>query len=181
MKGLTSRGNAILPTKGKYGLVSLAGIDDDEGQVLVGPEFLSEGRLSDKGIDSNDNYDDIDGDDKVDNEEINAQESDNSKRPNVSGNDNEKNVENLPFPYASDFSKYPLFPPAYDNVLNYQSPYFLPPNSYFPVPITNQYLQRRASLRYPSAISQYPSLYGQNVAAALQPQYAPLRFFYAPQ
>jgi hypothetical protein len=184
----------VLPSRGKYGLVQIGGEDDDT-EVLVGPEFLAESRLSDKGIESAAEMDDdFDSDDKVENEESNAQEGDSSKRPSVvsekekeeanelDGNKQVEPVENFQFPYGINFNKLPQFPPTFENALGYpyQNPYFLPPNSYAPIPIVNQYLQRRAALRYPPLIPLYPSLYGQNSAAQL-PYAQPYRVFYAPQ
>ncbi|KAG5678114.1 hypothetical protein PVAND_007814 [Polypedilum vanderplanki] len=197
LKNLSSRGNAIVPTKGKYGLVHL-GSEDDETEILVGPDFLAEARLSDKGIDSSDD-DEFDNDDKV---ETDAQEIDGSKQPIVvltnNGSEKEKDeingidsnkqvepVESHQFPYGINFNKLPQFPPTFEHALGYQlpNPFFLPPNSYVvnPIPIANQYLQRRATLRYPPFISLYPSLYGQNTANSAPISYSPYRLFYAPQ
>lgn len=204
IKGLTSRGAAVLPSKGKYGLVSLTG-DDDETQILVGPEFYSEARLSDKGIDSDDEEDN----DKV---EIEKEESESSRHPNagvkyekdemneINYNKNFEDFENPQIQYGIEYNKQkypvpPLFTPSYENALSFHlqqdAPYFLPPNSYVPIPIINQYLQRRAlynaALRYPSNISPYPPssvYYGLQNDQTIPQFVAPQSFrqlFYAPQ
>lgn len=162
---------------------------DDEnegGRILVGPEFLQEARLSDKGIDTHDN-EDYNFSDKIENDETNnnsnTSEGDNLKRPVVieedKDDDDNKFVSNNPYGIA-EFGKYPLFPVTPDrfNLLQ-QNPYFLPPNSYVPIPLVNQYLQRRAfntaGLRYPQIISPYPSIYDQYNSSP----YSPYRVFYA--
>lgn len=94
----------------------------------------------------------------------------------LDGNKQTESSDNVQFPYGIEYGKHPLFPPAYDNFFNYPSPYFLPPNAYVPVPITSQYLQRRASnavLRYPPVVPQYPAFPN----AALP--FSPYRLFYA--
>lgn len=167
LKNLNARDATSLPSKGKYGLVNI-GTDDDQTQFLVGPEFLAEARLANKEIDS-DGEEEYDTEDKVEVEDSKTIESENSRRQStiekekddvneLDSNKQTESSDNLQFPFGIEYGKHPQFPPAYDNFFGYQSPYFLPPNAYVPVPINNQYLQRRASnavLRYPIALSQY--------------------------
>jgi hypothetical protein len=180
LKNIGNARDAVLPTRGKYGLVSLSGNEEeDDGSVLVGPEFLSEARLHDKGIDSDDDNDKVDVvDENESSKNSNRGDEDNKE---VDNNRQVEPVENQEFPYNFVYGKYPLIPPSYENLLNFHQPYFLPPNSYIPGPLLNQYLQRRAfdaALRYPSLYSQYPTLYGQNQYSN-PAQYTPFRVFYA--
>ncbi|KAL7047341.1 hypothetical protein ACKWTF_002871 [Chironomus riparius] len=188
LKNLNARDSTSLPSKGKYGLVNI-GTDDDQTQFLVGPEFLAEARLSDKGIDS-DGEEEFDTEDKVENEDSKTMEGENSRRQStiekekddvneLDSNKHTESSDNLQFPFGIEYGKHPQFPPAYDNFFAYQSPYFLPPNAYVPVPINNQYLQRGASnavLRYPSysGYSQFPGYSNNNGL-----QVSPFRLFYA--
>jgi len=180
-----SRDSTSLPSKGKYGLVNI-GTDDDQTQFLVGPEFLAEARLADKGIDS-DGEEEFDTEDKVENEDSKTMEGENYRRQStiekekddvneLDSNKQTDSSDNLQFPFGIEYGKHPQFPPAYDNLFAYQSPYFLPPNAYVPVPINNQYLQRRASnpvLRYPTVLSQYPGYSNNGLPIS------PFRVFYA--
>jgi hypothetical protein len=195
LKNLSARGNAVLPSRGKYGLVHLSNDEDADADVLVGPDFLAEARISDKGIESSvDVDDDFDNEDKVENDETYAHKSDSLKRRSESEKnkdeineiDYQKQVEPVEshFPYGTDFNKLPHITPNFENALGYQlpNPTLYPNLSYVPIPIVNQYLQRRAALRYPSPlISLYPTLYGQNAANANPLPYSPFRVFYAPQ
>lgn len=158
--------------------------DNEGGRILVGPEYLSEGRLADKGIETP--YDDEE-DNFNDKEDNRANEREILKRPVVvederDENENHKYFEN---PYGSaEYGKYPLFPVTQDRY-NYlqQNPFFLPPNSYVPIPLANQYLQRRAfnaaAMRYPQIMSPYPSYGGYGQEANASPPYSPFRVFYA--
>ena len=166
------------------------GSDDgeEETRYLVGPEFFAEARLSNKQVDPND--EEYSGGDKVEikNTNFNAHESEILKQSNAileqeketdgEPNNYEESLEISGSPYGvPNIGKYPLFPVAYDR-FNYlqQNPIFLPPNSYVPIPIINQYLQRRsynAALRYPQIISPYPQYYNPSNT------YAPVRLYYA--
>lgn len=186
IKSLTARHSASLPLKGKYGLVNF-GNDDEQTQFLVGPEFLAEARVSDKGIESNDDAESYYNDDKIEVEDSKTTEAPYQRRPTAVEKEKEefneldsnKQIESLDplqFPFGIEYGKHPLFPPAYDNFFNYPSPYFLPPNAYIPAPITNQYLQRRTNnpvLRYPSILTQYSGY--SNAALPV----SPFRFLYA--
>lgn len=187
----SSRGAASLPYRGKYGIVSF-GMDDDSeagGRILVGPEYLSEARLADKSADSNDDDEDnfneraeLDGNDRNNGRDSNE----NLKRPVVLEEEKDEDTRDYENPYGTaEYGKFPLFPVTQDRFSYQQNPYFLPPNSYVPIPIANQYLQRRAfnpaALRYQQAISQYPSYYGQDHYNTNPSPYSPYRVFYAPQ
>lgn len=190
----SSRDSIGLPYRGKYGIVSLGSEDDEEGRrILVGPDYLAEARLSDKGIDSNDEEDDINASDKVDfetnNRKHHSNEVDGLKRPVVLEEEKDEDNKEIQSPYGvPEYGKYPLFPVAFDRFSFPSNPYFLPissPNSYVPLPIANQYLQRRAfnpaAMRYPQIIPQsYPSFYGQEQYNPTNASpYAPFRVFYA--
>jgi hypothetical protein len=194
IKNIQYRGAAAsLPYSGKYGIVSFGNdYDDEPTRLLVGPEYLAEARLADKGIESDD--DEFSGSEKVDFDDTNknAQETEILKRPDVleeeqkdiDKNNFEESFENVQSPYGIPNSgRYPLFPVTYDR-FNYlqQNPYFLPPNSYVPIPIVNQYLQRRsynpAAQRYPQVMSPYFRYYG-NEQYNPTNTFAPVRFLYA--
>lgn len=157
----------------------------------MGPEYLAQARLADKGIESYD--DEFNGGEKVDFEDTNnnAQETESLKRPDdtaeeekdVEKNNFEEFIDNSPSPYGiPNYGKYPLFPVAHDRFNYYQqNPYFLPPNSYVPIPIVNQYLQRRsynAAMRYPQIMSPYQKYYD-NEPFNPSNAFAPVRFYYA--
>lgn len=161
--------------------------DEEPTRILVGPEYLAEARLADKGIDSEE--DEYSGGEKVVDTNNNTRETEILRRPTVTEEeDSDKNnfeeiTENVHSPYdIPSFGQYPLFPVTYDR-FNYlqQNPYLLPPNSYVPIPIINQYLQRRsfnpAALRYPQVMSPYFRYYG---GEQFNPTntYAPIRFLY---
>lgn len=152
---------------------------------------MAEARLSDKGIDSNDEEDYINASDKVEFETNNNKHHPhgmgNLKRPVVLEEEKDDDNKDIQSPYGiPEYGKYPLFPVAYDrfNYLQSSNPYFLPPNSYVPLPLANQYLQRRAfnpaAMRYPQIIPQYSSFYGQDQYNPTNASpYAPYRVFYA--
>lgn len=178
LKELTSR-DSTFPVRGKYGLVSLS--DDDNGRVLVGPNYFAQGRLSSSDINT-----DLDND-QADTDDIEAEDNENSRRPNTGSDkdgDDERQIEpvdNSETPYGIEYGKLPIFPPNYENVYNWLPAPFLPPHGYMPLPLINQYLQQRANnagLRYPSAISQYPSFYPQNQYNP-NASYSPFRYFHA--
>lgn len=165
LKDLTARGSST-PLKGKYGLYSFGAADDDnEERVLVGPGYFTQARLSNKGVMSAD-YD-SDSDDVDDREPSKRPDVDEDKDDNFNRNQGEREVEpvdNSENPYGGEYAKQPIFPPAYEGVYGYlPNPYLPPYNFNLPLPIINQYLQRRnynAAVRYPSIVPQYPDVYG---------------------
>lgn len=160
--------------------------EGDSGRILVGPEYLSEARLADKNADDDDedNFNEkveYDG-----NSRNNVRDNEHLKRPVVLEEEKEEDSRDYENPYGTaEYGKFPLFPVTQDRYNFQQNPYFLPPNSYVPIPIANQYLQRRAfnpaAMRYQQAISQYPSYYGQDQYNTHASPYSPYRVFYAPQ
>lgn len=164
-------------------------MDDDSegGRILVGPEYLSEARLGDKNNDSNeDDEDNFNERAEFDDNRRNPNNKEHVKRPVVLEEEKDEEIRDYENPYGtSEYGKFPLFPVTQDRYNFQQNPYFLPPNSYVPIPIASQYLQRRAfnpaALRYQQAISQYPSYYGQDQYNTHASPYSPYRVFYAPQ
>lgn len=187
LKDLAARGGSF-PLKGKYGLVSLS--DDDEEKVLVGPNFFgAQSRLSEKGINSDSDFDneqtdvdDVDGDEReISRRPDTDYEKEDSKdrfNKNDNGDRQVEPVDNGENPFGFEYGKQPQFPPTYEGLYNYIPNPFLPPYNFnIPLPLINQYLQRRAynaGLRYPSAaVPEYPG-YGQH-----SPAYSPFtRYVY---
>lgn len=203
LKDLSARGGSY-PLKGKYGLVSLSDDGNADENVLVGPNYFAQARLSEKMINSDSIFDndraevdDVDDEDRemprqpdLDSEDENE---DSKYDQNPNGDRQVEPVENSQNPFAFAFGHNPLFPPTYDGMYNYLQNPFLPPYSFnVPNPIVNQYLQRRAynsGIRYPSIASQYPGVYGQQQQQLQAQQYNPhspafspfSRFFYVQQ
>jgi hypothetical protein len=182
LKDLAARGGSF-PSKGKYGLVSLSD-DDNEGKVLVGPNFFSQGRLSSKA--SINSEDDNDQDDYEEERESSLRGESDESKDSFSKNDNDRQVEPVDqseSPYGFEYGKQPQFPPTYEGLYNLlPNPYLPPFNFNIPLPLINQYLQRRAYNRYPSQqsfdASQYPGVYGQSQYAN-SPSFTPYsRYFF---
>lgn len=182
LKDLAARDGSF-PLKGKYGLVSLS---DDEGdeKVLVGPNYFMEARLSEK--DSDNDFDNEQDDDEISRGPDTDDDKEDSKE-SFDKNSNDRQVEPVEIqtsPFGSDYGKHPQFPPAYEGLYNFLPNPYLPPYNFnnVPLPIINQYLQRRAynaGLRYPSPVQQYPGLYGQNEYSSNSPSYSPFtRYFF---
>lgn len=156
-------------------------VSDDEGddEILVGPNYFAQSRLSEKGFYSDSDFEN----DQAEIDDIDADEKESAKRPNKDSEEEkeeikesiDKNgdrqvepVENTPFGFG--YGNNPLFSPSYEGFYNYlPNPYLPPFNFNIPIPILNQYLQRKAynsGLRYPFSSSQvplqYPTSYGQN-------------------
>lgn len=147
--------------KGKFGLLTLSD-EDREGSILVGPDYFSQGRLSNtQPINSDDDQDEFD-------DEISRRDPYGENYKDIfSKNDNERQVEpaeNLESPYGIEYGKQPLFPPSYEGLYNLLPNPYLPPYSFnLPLPLLNQFLQRSAYRRYPPSLpSQYPGAYGQS-------------------
>lgn len=154
--------------------------DDNEGKVLVGPNFFTQGRLSNKATINSD--DDIDQDDYEEEREV-YRRSESEDKDSYSKNENDRQVEpveNPESPYGFEYGKQPLLPPSYEGLYNLlPNPYLPPFNFNIPLPLINQYLQRRAYNRYPSFSSQYPGVYGQSQYNANSPSFTPYnRYFY---
>lgn len=172
LKDLSARGGNF-PLKGKFGLLTLSD-DDREGTILVGPDYFTQGRLSNTApINSEVDQDDFD-------DEISRQDTDSedSKDENSDKNNGDRQVEpteNLNNPYGIEHGKLPIFPPAYENFYNLLPNPYLPPFTFnLPLPLINQYLQRSAYRRYP-----YPGVYGQSQYNANPSSFTPYnRFFY---
>lgn len=150
--------------------------DDNEGKVLVGPNFFSQGRLSNKATITSE--DDGDQDDYYEEREV-------SRRGDAEDlkNDSDRQVEpvdNSEGSYGFEYGKQPQFPPTYEGLYNLlPNPYLPPFNFNIPLPLINQYLQRRAYNRYPSLASQLPGVYGQSQYNQNSPSFTPYnRFFY---
>jgi hypothetical protein len=152
--------------------------DDREGNILVGPGYFTQGRLSNTApISSEDDQDDFD--DEVSRQDTDVEDS----KENFDKNNSDRQVEpaeNLENPYGVEYGKQPLFPPSYENFYNLLPNPYLPPYSFnLPLPLINQYLQRSAYRRYPLQASQYPGIYGQSQYNANQPSFSPYnRFFF---
>ena len=178
IKDLAARGGSF-PIKGKFGLVSLTNYDGDDENLLVGPNYFAQARLSEKRTESESDSDDdqaeIDDINNANNREIsrpnNYSEEDNEySKENIDkiGDRQVEPVENSQSPLGFEYGNNPLFPPTYEGFYNYlPNPYLPPFNFNIPIPLINQYLQRKAlnsSFRYPSFASaqQYAEGYGQN-------------------
>lgn len=163
-----------IPVKGKYGLVTLA--DNENEKILVGPNFYAEARLSDKGIEADEDNENTENDEtdmestpdkKFDESKKKSDEKHKIKIPNYYPKDNEKQIEPVESEY--EFVDQRLIPSNLDAYYNYiANPYLLPAHNYMPIPIiNNQYLQRRAfnPYRYPYSYNQqlrpYPYYYVQ--------------------
>lgn len=203
LKDLAARGGSF-PIKGKYGLVSLSDDDSSDERVLVGPNYFAQARLSEKKINSDSSFDNDRAEvDDVDNEDIEMSRQpdldseydneDSKYNQNPNGDRQVEPVDNSQGPFDFGFGRNPSFPPTYDGLYNYlQNPY-LPPYSFnLPLPLVNQYLQRRtynSGIRHPSLASQYPGVYGQQQQQLHPQQYNPQspafspfsRFFYVQQ
>lgn len=174
LKDLAARGGNF-PSKGKYGLVSLLDDSGDE-RVLVGPEFFTQARLSEKAdFDTEQSEaDDTEGDDRESARRPDEEDTKNQAEPADSGYN----------PYGIEYGKQPLFPPAYEGFYNLSPNPYLPPYNFnnVPLPIINQYLQRKAynvplGLRYPS--QGYAEAYGQPHFNTNQTPYSPFtRYIY---
>lgn len=157
--------------KGKYGLVTLSD-DDSEEKVLVGPNYFMEARQSEKDSNSDNDFDSEDDGEDNDREisqRPNTDEDKEDSKDNFDSNGDRQvePVEAPTSPFGFDYGKQPLFPPAYEGLYNVLPNPYLPPYNFnnIPLPIINQYLQRRAynaGLRYPAPAQQYPSYYGQS-------------------
>lgn len=170
LKDLAARGGSF-PLKGKYGLVSSD--DDSDEQVLVGPNYFAQARLTEKEINSDSDFDN----DKAEIDDIDVDEREDSRRPDMESEDDKEDskdnfnsngdrqvepVDNSQSPFGFGYGSNPnLFPPSYEGIYNYlPNPYLPPYNFNVPQPIINQYLQRRAynaGFRYPS---QFSGIYG---------------------
>lgn len=148
--------------------------DNENEKILVGPNFYAEARLSDKGIEADDdsehsddeNESESDKDKRIDEAKKKIDEKHRSKFPHYfpSKNNNEKQIEPVGSEY--EYVDNRLIPSNLDVYYNYlNNPYLLPPHNYMQYPIINQYLQRRAfnAYRYPFSFNQqvvpYPSYY----------------------
>jgi hypothetical protein len=182
LKDLAARGGNY-PTKGKYGLVSLSDDDGDE-RVLVGPDFFTQARLSDKASEYDNEQGDVEDGEGDDREISRRPDTDFEKEDMKNGDRQVEPVDNIESPYGIEYGKQPLFPPSYEGLYNFLPNPYLPPYNFnnVPLPIINQYLQRRmfnSGLRYPSAAGVYPEAYGQPQYNTNQPQYSPFsRYFY---
>lgn len=181
LKDLVPRGS--LPLKGKYGLASIS--NDDNDKVLVGPNYYAESRLAEKGIDSYpENY-------QTDADDIEAEENENMRQSSkdeektetdFKQGDNERQVEpvdNSESEYGFDFGKSPLMQQNYEGMYNWSPNPYMQQQAYMPIPMNNQFLQRRAfntGLRYPAA-PQYPSAYNPPQYDSNPPPYAPFRYY----
>lgn len=202
LKDLAARGGSF-PLKGKYGLVTSD--DENDEQFLVGPNYFSQARLSEKEINSDSDF----NNDKAEIDDIDADEREDSRRPEMEPEDEREDlkdnfssngdrqvepVDNSQSPYGFGFGNSPLFPPSYEGIYNFlPNPYLPPFNFNVPQPIINQFLQRRAynaGIRYPSLASQYAGIYGRHqLQQQPQPQYNPSgpsfspfsRYFYVQQ
>jgi len=188
LKDLAARGGNF-PTRGKYGLVSLSD-DDTEERFLVGPDYFTQARLSEKAssFDGDQSEDDTDGDEREISRRPDTDDDNDAiiKPDNYNKNDDRQvePAENSENPYGLEYGKQPIFPPAYEGIYNFLPNPYLPPYNFnnIPLPIINQYLQRRAynaGLRYPSVASQYPESYGQPQYNSHSPSFSPFsRYFY---
>lgn len=191
IKHLSSRGG-VFPIKGKYGLVNL-GDDGDDESLLVGPNYFTQARLSEKIIESDSDFEndraEIDDADERELSRPSNTDSEDEKEDSIENID--KNGERQVEPVENSQSLFGLeygnnlFPPTYDGIYNFlPNPYLPPFNFNIPIPIINQYLQRKAfnsALRYPSLASQYPGGYEQNQRQynANSPSFTPFtRYFY---
>lgn len=191
LKDLAARGGTY-PSKGKYGLVSVSD-DDINDRVLIGPNYFAQSRLSEKDLNSDSDFendraeiDDIEDDRETSRRPYNEEDVENSRDNfdnNSSGDRQVEPVDNSESenPYGFNYGKHPLFPPTYEGIYNLPNPYLPPYNFNIPIPLLNQYLQRRAynsGLRYSSA-AQHPGAYGQQQFNPNPQPYSPFsRYFF---
>lgn len=186
LKDLAARGGSF-PLKGKYGLISLTDDSNDE-RVLIGPDYFAQSRLSEKDLNSDSDFendraeiDDVDDDREISRRPDSEEDAENSKDNfdnNSNGDRQVEPVDNSESHLGFNYGKHPLFPPTYEGIYNFlPNPYLPPYNFNLPIPLLNQYLQRRAynsGLRY----AQLPSSYGQQFNPNPQP-YSPFsRYFF---
>lgn len=184
MKDLAAR-DGSLPSRGKYGLISLSD-DLNEENVLVGPSYYAQSRLSEKEINSDSKYEiDRDEADEENSRRPDTDEDREDSKDNFDKNEGDRQVEpfdNSENPFGFEFGKQPVFQPTYEGFYNYLPNPYLPPYNYnHALPIINQYSQRR-NAGYPQFALQNQGFYGsrpQQQFKANSPSYYPYnRFFY---
>jgi hypothetical protein len=150
-----------IPTRGKYGLATLS--DDETEKILVGPNFYAEARLSDKGIDADDDQENDES--EMSESEVKMEDSRSKEKkqklPSYYPKDRDNVQQIEPVESEFEYVNQKLIPSNLDTYYNYVPNPYLPPHSYGQIPLINQYLQRRAfnPYRYPYQVpfgSPYP-------------------------